>query len=64
MTNKEKVIKELDRVPVEYYDILIRFLNALADKPVGSATETPLMSESSLAKDWLKPEEDKAWADL
>jgi len=23
-----------------------------------------LMSEASLAKDWLRPEEDEAWADL
>lgn len=26
--------------------------------------ETLLMSEASLAKDWLRPEEDEAWADL
>jgi antitoxin component of MazEF toxin-antitoxin module len=27
-------------------------------------SETILLSERVLAKDWLKPEEDKAWADL
>jgi len=27
-------------------------------------SETLLMSEASLAKDWLSPEEDEAWADL
>lgn len=26
--------------------------------------ETAILSESSLKKDWLKPEEDEAWADL
>ena len=26
--------------------------------------ETYLLSESALAKDWLRPEEDKAWQDL
>jgi len=27
-------------------------------------SETMLLSEESLAKDWLRPEEDKAWANL
>ena len=27
-------------------------------------TETYLLSESALAKDWLRPEEDEAWRDL
>ena len=27
-------------------------------------TDTILASESSLAKDWMIPEEDEAWADL
>ena len=26
--------------------------------------ETYLLSESALAKDWLRPEEDEAWQDL
>ena len=26
--------------------------------------ETYLLSESALAKDWLRPEEDEAWKDL
>ena len=30
----------------------------------GSAYETMLLSENSLAKDWLLPEEDEAWKDL
>ncbi len=28
------------------------------------ANEEALMSEQALAKDWLRPEEDEAWADL
>ena len=30
----------------------------------GSALECALMSEASLAEDWLRPEEDEAWAHL
>jgi len=29
-----------------------------------SSYETMLLSEKSLAKDWLLPEEDEAWKDL
>ena len=29
-----------------------------------AASETALLSESSLAADWNRPEEDAAWADL
>lgn len=35
-----------------------------ASKPVKKISETALLSEDALAKDWLRPEEDKAWATL
>ena len=31
---------------------------------VSEGLETYLLSESALAKDWLRPEEDEAWKDL
>jgi len=31
---------------------------------MSEGTETYLLSESALAKDWLRPEEDEAWQDL
>ena len=31
---------------------------------VSEGLETYLLSESALAKDWLRPEEDEAWQDL
>jgi len=30
----------------------------------GQANETALLAEAALAEDWLKPEEDEAWAHL
>lgn len=48
-------------------------LETLAKLPVGralltllptAANEAALLAESSLAEDWLKPEEDTAWAHL
>jgi antitoxin MazE len=35
-----------------------------AAKPAKKISETALLSEKMLAKDWLRPEEDKAWASL
>ena len=37
----------------------IRFLKIKANR-----LDTAIASESSLAKDWLKPREDEAWQDL
>ncbi len=33
-------------------------------KPSIMISDTMLLSESALAKDWLRPEEDEAWANL
>jgi antitoxin MazE len=35
-----------------------------AAKPNKKTSETALLSEKVLARDWLRPEEDKAWANL
>jgi Protein of unknown function (DUF2281) len=40
----------------------IKFLQAKFAKPVGHMSETALLSESALATDWNRPEEDEAWA--
>jgi len=51
----------------------IRPVDALRRLPPGralltllspSADETALLAEAALAEDWLRPEEDEAWADL
>jgi antitoxin component of MazEF toxin-antitoxin module len=35
-----------------------------AAEPTKKISETAILSERVLAKDWLRPEEDKAWASL
>lgn len=37
---------------------------ALLTLLVPAGSETAILSEAALAEDWLKPEEDKAWAYL
>lgn len=36
----------------------------LEDAPHESTSETALLSESALAEDWNRPEEDEAWSHL
>jgi antitoxin component of MazEF toxin-antitoxin module len=39
-------------------------IRIIAIKTKPKISETALLSEKVLAKDWLRPEEDKAWASL
>jgi len=39
-------------------------IKIIAAKPERNISETMLLSEKVLARDWLRPEEDKAWASL
>jgi hypothetical protein len=39
-------------------------VTVLEDAPNGHSAETALLSESVLAEDWNRPEEDAAWAHL
>ncbi|MEA3639845.1 MAG: hypothetical protein VBE63_07860 [Lamprobacter sp.] len=40
-----------------------RALVTILDEPPTERSETLLLSEESLGRDWLRPEEDEAWAD-
>ncbi len=64
MDTKELLIQEIENSPdfilQEVWDFL-QFLNA---KYQQETLEISLMSESSLEKDWLQPEEDEAWQNL
>lgn len=61
---KERIIQELDRVSEELLAEVLDFLQFLKAKSRQEAIEVSLLSESSLQKDWLRPEEDEAWQDL
>ena len=41
-----------------------RALVTILDEPASTAGEPALLSESALAEDWNRPEEDEAWAHL
>lgn len=64
MTVKDKLIQELESLPEKLVEELLEHARALRGRNGKSARETAIASEPSLARDWLRPEEDEAWKDL
>ena len=64
MLLKELIIQKLDRASEWLLAEVLDFLKFLKAKSRQDTLEVSLLSESSLQKDWLSPEEDEAWQDL
>jgi len=64
MQVKELLLKEIERVPEERLVELLDFTLFLEAKALQEGVGTAIASETSLMKDWLRPEEDEAWQDL
>ena len=63
MSKRELITQELGRLSDADLDRLLAFLRTLAEDHAEAAV--PMMAaETALAKDWLSPEEDAAWASL
>jgi hypothetical protein len=63
MSKRELIADELRQLQDQDLDKLLAFLRSLKESHAENAVPT-LAAESALAKDWLTPEEDTAWADL
>ena len=62
---KEKIIQELEKLPEPLLQEILDFVQFLqAKSQKNKILEITMMSETSLQKDWLRPEEDAAWQDL
>ena len=65
MTIKEQITQELEKLPEPVLQEVLDFVQFLKTKKQRKEMlEITIMSESSLEKDWLKPEEDAAWHNL
>ena len=63
MSKRELIARELEQIPEQDLDKLLAFLRLLRE--ANAETALPMLAaESSLARDWLTPEEDAAWANL
>lgn len=61
MKLKEMIKKEIEKIPEEYCEEVLKFIKELEKK---KGLETAILSESSLKKDWLNDKEDEVWKDL
>jgi len=64
MSKKELLSSELEEIPEPLLDEVLDFVRFLKTKIAKERLDIALASESSLRKDWLKPEEDEAWKSL
>ena len=64
MSKKDALLSEIEQVPDSFIDEVLDFVHFLKTKIIKERLDTAIASESSLKKDWLKPEEDEAWQNL
>lgn len=64
--NKRKIDETLNKVSDDYVSDILQYLNNLQSKqkPTQTDNSSMLLSEQSLAKEWLSKEEEEAWAHL
>ena len=62
--SNELLFKEIQNLPEHLKDELLDYIQYLKSKAAKEKYDLALMSESSLQKDWLRPEEDEAWNNL
>jgi hypothetical protein len=67
-----QITERLHKLPVEKLAVVYDFVSYLSERETGrtlketatNAAEFMLASEAVLSRDWSKPEEDAAWANL
>ena len=64
MTAKESLLQEIEQIPESLLPEVLEFVEYLKFKHRNEKIETAILSEFTLAKDWLTPEEDEAWQHL
>ena len=68
MIDREKLVKKIEELPLYLLEEVAEYISYVESKNKREnsvkSDDITLASEKSLAKDWLKPEEDEAWEDL
>jgi hypothetical protein len=64
MSTKEELINEIEEASEPLLSEVLDFVHFLKSKTLREKLDTAVMSESSLRKDWLNPEENEAWQGL
>lgn len=68
MISREMLAKKIEELPFELLEEVANYINYIEFKKTKkeqfNIQNITLASEKTLSKDWLKPEEDKAWKSL
>lgn len=64
MNSKELLLQEIEQVPDFLLEEVLDFILFLKAKHTQEKLDISIMSQFSLQKDWLSPEEDEIWQDL
>jgi len=65
MDTRQLLRKEIETAPDALLEEILRFVKALKEKNLPALSRELLdASESALARDWLREEEDVAWKNL
>ena len=64
MVTKELIQNEIETFPEPYLAEILDFIHFLRARALKDKSETAILSESLLTRDWLSAEEDRAWEDL
>ena len=64
MSNRELLIREVELIPEMMAAEVLDYVQFLKEKRRRGVSNLLIASETTLSKDWLKPEEDEAWKDL
>ena len=64
MTNRQLVMSEIAKVPDPLLDKVLEYIRRLISQPQAERANLAAASETTLQKDWLRPEEERAWQSL
>ncbi len=64
MTTRDRLVSEVEELPEPLLLEVLDFVRFLKERADNGSTFLLSTSESSLRKDWLRPEEDAAWQEL
>jgi hypothetical protein len=64
MTNHAVLLQEIETLPAACLSEVVDFVAWIKQRKLSRISETMLLSEAALSKEWDTPEEDEAWANL
>ena len=64
MSKKHTLTDDIRAISESFRDEVLGFIRFVKTKIATDKLDILIASESSLKKDWLRPEEDEAWKDL